>query len=98
MAVVDILGVPAPKKRREKKGYLRGWEHRKEAEERVLRELEPYEIALWQRIGKQFRGGSDARLKAFRQYVHDHPGEIYGELQSRADRGVEATVKLNQDL
>jgi hypothetical protein len=55
-------------------GARRGWEHRRERDEWVVQNLEPYLLPLWERIKGSLRGTPEERYEAFMQYVHDHPG------------------------
>lgn len=80
-ARASLLPRPSPRKPREKVSYLRGWEHRREKDEAVETNLDPWEIALWRKIKARFKGSPQARLRGFREYVSKHPKEIYGEIE-----------------
>jgi|SRR5579859_862216 len=102
-APASILGARSPRaprapKVRERASYLRGWEHRRESDERVEQNLDPFEIDLWRKLRGQFKGTPHARLEAFRKYVEEHPRDIYAFQQKRSEARVEATVKLSRDL
>ena len=71
----------------------RGWEHRKEKDEAVLVNLDPHEIALWERTKAQFKGTPEQRERSFRQYVHDHPTEIYTQLEVVSDSALARLLK-----
>lgn len=63
----------------------RGWEKRREADERVLQNLEPELHELWLRVKGLFQGTPENRERLFRQYAHEHPEEIVEAQQAAAD-------------
>lgn len=81
--LAQLVGRIREKQRKpaDRRSYLRGWEHRKEADEAVVVNLDPHEVALWEKIKARFKGEPEARLRAFREYVSKHPGEIFGAIE-----------------
>lgn len=82
----DILG----------KGTPKGWETRREREEKVVREIEmnaPHLLHLWKKLKSQFKGEPEERAQKFIEYVQEHDGEEMGVLQDYADREVKRLVK-----
>ena len=67
------------RKARDAKSYARGWEKRKEADERVEVNLDPWEIATWRQNRTRFKGTPDERLRAFRDWSEEHEAETRGE-------------------
>jgi 2'-5' RNA ligase len=82
----DVLG----------KGTSRGWETRREREEKVVREIEmsaPHLLHLWKKLKSQFKGEPEERAQKFIEYVQEHDGEEMGILQDYADREVKRLIK-----
>lgn len=73
----------------------RGWEHRKESDEAVEVNLDPHELALWDRTKSRFKGSPEERLRAFRDYVHDHPDEIYDSLERQSETRLKGLLKAH---
>jgi hypothetical protein len=77
-------------------GTSRGWEHRKEKEEAIERNIEaisPHLKSLWRKMRHQFKGTPESRTEQFLLYVHDHPGEDMALLQDEADRDLAKMIK-----
>lgn len=73
-------------------GALRGWQTRRENEDRVLAEIAPEHRALWNRVRPGILGTPHARAEALEQYAHDHPGEVWDALQDQADAELERLI------
>ncbi len=76
--------------------HQKGWEHRKEKEEAVLRELEPHLHHLWRKLQHQFKGTPQQRVEQFREYLEEHPGDEMGALQDDVDVMVERMVRKHE--
>lgn len=77
-------------------GTPRGWEHRKERDEAVERDIEgisPHLRALWRKLKHQFKGSPARRVELFLEYVHEHPDEGMELLQDKADRDLAKMIK-----
>ena len=77
-------------------GTWQGWEHRKEKEEAIERNIEaisPHLKSLWRKMKHVFKGTPESRTEQFLQYVHDHPGEDMELLQDEADRDLAKMIK-----
>jgi hypothetical protein len=59
---------------------FRGWEKRRELDERVTVNLEPHLIPLWRKVRAGIVGRPDARAEAFAEYVEEHPREALAAL------------------
>jgi len=68
----------------------RGWDRRREHNEAVMVNLDPDLLPLWDRVHTVLQGTPAQRLRAFEEYVHDHPGEAWEALQASADAKLEA--------
>ena len=84
--------------------HQRGWEHRKEKDERALINIPPEHQLLWKKIKNQFKGTPHERAEQFMEYVEEHPGENDAWLQENADKEVakfqreqQKQVKLERD-
>lgn len=77
-------------------GAIRGWEHRKESDDAVTANLDPHELALWEKTKGGFKGSADRRYEAFRDYVHDHPGEVGEALDDLGDAKLRELVKARE--
>jgi hypothetical protein len=55
--------------------------------------LDPHELALWDRTKARFRGTPEQRLTAFREYVHEHPGEVYESLERVSEKKIRGLLK-----
>jgi hypothetical protein len=94
---VSLLGGAAPvRKPREKVSYLRGWEHRREADEAVEVNLRPDEIALWRKIKARFKGSPHERFEKFRHYVHDHPEALRAHVALVGETQAAALVRARE--
>ena len=79
-------------------GARRGWEHRREKEERVVQNLDADHVVLWERVKGSIRGGTPhERFEAFQRYAEEHPGEIIEALQEQADDMLEAQLAQRRD-
>lgn len=72
---------------------LKGWETRREREERVRVNIPPELHALWERTKYDFKGSPDQRQRAFMDYVHDHPGEDVAILQDESDDTLDRMIR-----
>jgi putative nucleotidyltransferase with HDIG domain len=68
--------------------HQRGWEHRRENDERAQYNIPPEYHGLWNKLKSQFKGTPDQRAEQFMEYVEEHPDENIDWLQSHADREV----------
>jgi len=81
------------------KGTQKGWETRREREEKVVREIEhvaPHLLPMWKKLKNdpRFKGlEPEAKAQKFIEYVEEHDGEEMGILQEHADREVARLVK-----
>ena len=73
--------------------HQKGWEHRKEKNERVIRELEPHLQHLWRKMQYQFKGTPEERAEQFKEYVDEHPGEEMGALQDDVDKQLNRMIR-----
>lgn len=73
--------------------HQKGWEHRKEKNERVIRELDPHLQHLWRKMQYQFKGDPEDRAEQFKEYVEEHPGEDMGALQDNVDKQLARMVR-----
>lgn len=72
---------------------LRGWERRREREERCAQNIPAELLALWEEVKGSSRGGTPhERYEAFLQYATDHPAEAMAALQGQADADLEAQL------
>jgi hypothetical protein len=74
--------------------HQRGWEHRKEQDERAQNNIPPEYQLAWKRLKNQFKGTPDQRAEQFMEYMEEHPGENDDLLQQRADKDV---AKMQRD-
>lgn len=93
MAALPSFASRPERSERARVGALRGAEHRREADERAASNLHPDELALWRKIRSQLKGTPHARLEAFRQYVHDHPGELEAARRELGEKRAKALVR-----
>lgn len=68
-------------------GY-RGWETRRERDERVTENLPADLLPLWKRMRNQFKGSPMHRYEMFMQYVEEHEDEGIEALVDEADAAV----------
>jgi hypothetical protein len=85
--------VPGSKaaKRREPSSYARGWEKRREADERVEQNLDPWELPEFRRHRALFKGTAEERTRAFREWSESHAAELGG---ARARAGESHAARL----
>ena len=70
-------------------GTARGWEHRKERDEAVEKNVEmlsPHLRALWRKTKNLFKGTPDRRYEMFLQYVHENPEQGLELLQDEVEQ------------
>ena len=70
-------------------GARRGWEKRREENERATREVEakdPSLLALWEAEKGRFRGSFEARAEAFLEWALDHGSAIEAALEEQGER------------
>jgi hypothetical protein len=61
-------------------------ERASESDDAVRAELEPEELALWDRVGRSIKASPGmSRAEAFRRYVEQHPEEVAGAYSSEVD-------------
>ena len=73
-----------------------GWQHRKERDEAVERDIEamsPHLKSLWRKMKIQFKGSPQRRVELFLEYVHHHSDEAMELLQDEADRTLAKMIK-----
>lgn len=70
----------------ESKGTGRGWEHRKEKDDRAEMNIPPEYLSLWRKLKTLFKGTPDERAEQFMEYIEEHPGENDAWLQQNADK------------
>jgi hypothetical protein len=76
-------------------GALRGWEHRREADEAVVVNLPPDLVPLWERVRASIHGETPhARTEAFLEYVEEHPGEAVCARCESADDTLAALLRI----
>jgi len=78
-----------------------GWEHRKEREEMVERNIEalaPHLKLLWRKMRNQFRGTPDRRYEQFLEYVEEHPGEDMALLEDDAEKALKKLIRDREKL
>jgi hypothetical protein len=92
---VDALAANVLARFLEREGYGtgRGWEHRKERDERVLVNLPPHLHTLWNKLKLQFKGTPEERMKNFLEYVEENPGEDMAGLQDAADKALNKLIR-----
>lgn len=66
-------------------GAARGWETRRQNDERVTVNLPPDFLPLWSRIKTQFRGSAQEREEAFLKYAYEHAGEVEHAIDLEAE-------------
>ena len=70
-------------------GARRGWEKRREENERATREVEakdPSLLALWERECGRFKGPFEARAEAFLEWAMAHGSAIEEALEEQGER------------
>jgi len=77
----------------EAKGTSRGWEHRKEQDERAENNIPPEHQLFWRKIKNMFKGTPDQRAEQFMEYLEAHPGENDELLQQHADKGAAKAIR-----
>lgn len=70
----------------------RGWERRRENDERVSVNIPPDLLPLWRRVKRSFVGSSHERFLAFMEYAEEHDREVTTALSDDADRALEALL------
>jgi hypothetical protein len=70
----------------EAKGTPRGWERRKEQDQRAEVNIPLEHQLLWRKLKPQFKGTPDERAEQFMEYIEEHPGESEAWLQQHADK------------
>lgn len=68
--------------------HQRGWEHRKEKDERAQVNIPPEHQLAWKKLKNMFKGTPHERAEQFMEYLEEHPGESDEILQQNADRDV----------
>lgn len=63
----------------------RGWETRRQNDERVAVNIAPDLLPLWDRIKGQFKGTPEERFEAFDQYASEHGSEIDQAVNDEAE-------------
>jgi hypothetical protein len=71
----------------------RGWERRRENDERVAVNLDADMLPLWDRIKLQFRGTPEERTESFLQHVHDSGSDVLWAVQQEADAKLAASIR-----
>jgi hypothetical protein len=95
---MDFLGAPlATRTRREPSSYLRGWEKRREADERVEQNLDPWEIPTWRKHRALFKGSPEKRTRAFRDWLEERDAETRGERSSAAEKETSRLVREKRE-
>lgn len=78
--------------------HQRGWEHRREQDERALNNIPPEHAGAWKKLKNLFKGTPDQRAEQFMEYLEEHPGESDTWLQDNADKEVaKATRKWEKE-
>lgn len=70
----------------EAKGTGRGWEHRKEQDERAAVNIPLEHQLLWRKLKTMFKGTPHEKFEQFMEYLEEHPGESEAWLQQNADK------------
>jgi len=78
-------------------GTPRGWEHRKEQDERAKNNIPREYWLTWEKLKGKFRGTPDQRAEQFMEYLEEHPGEDDEIAQQYADREVAKLKREQQD-
>jgi DNA topoisomerase I len=71
----------------------RGWERRRENDERALNNIPPEHAFAWKKLKKLFKGTPDQRAEQFMEYLEEHPGESDEWLQENADKEVSKAIR-----
>jgi len=66
----------------------RGWERRRERDERAQYNIPSEYHGLWNKLKNQFKGTPDERAEQFMEYIEEHPYENDAWLQENADREI----------
>lgn len=88
----------------ERSSYLRGAEHRQEAQERVEANLDPWEIPMWRKHryakgpnGKLlFTGTPDHKAMRFREWLEAHEREATGQRARAAEEATARAVRARE--
>jgi hypothetical protein len=91
---MNFLGAELGAPRRRSRAPIasaRAWETRRERDERVEQNLDPWEIDTWRRHKRNFKGTPEQRLRAFRDWLEEREAETRGE---RARAGEEKAARL----
>jgi hypothetical protein len=94
--VAGILAFATDRAEARTRAARRGWEHRSEKDEAVEGNLSPDEVALWRKMKSRWKGSPHARLEKFREYLHDHPGELRAERAGHGERKAKALVRQRE--
>ena len=87
---------PKPKSLTRQKGARRGWEHRAESDEAVAVNLDAHELAAWDKEKRRFKGTPEARLRAFRQWAHEHAREVLEATESESDAKLRKMIREHE--
>ena len=80
VAARHVVALPSP--------HQRGWEHRKENDERAQVNIPPEHQLAWKKLKNMFKGTPHERAEQFMGYLEEHPGESDEFLQQNADKDV----------
>ena len=96
-AVASNPCLPAPRSEGRRKGALKGWERRRESDDDfVAQNLDPWELALWDREKQnpRFRSGTPhQRLERFRDWMHDNPSAVGAANRADVDAKLEREIR-----
>jgi hypothetical protein len=70
----------------------KGWERRRENDERVTVNLPADFLPLWDRIKLNFKGTPEQRAESFLHYAHEHGSEVEWAVEE------EACAKLEREI
>lgn len=71
----------------------RGWEKRREQDERARNNIPPEYQGAWDKLKRKFRGNPDQRAERFMEYMEENPSERDEVLQEKADKDVARMVR-----
>lgn len=80
-------------------GTQKGWQHRRERDEEVERNvthLSPHLQTLWRKTKNKFKGTPDRRYEQFLEYVHEHPEEGLEHLDTEVEKQLKKWEKLEE--
>ena len=75
--------------------HQRGWEHRKEQDERASNNIPPEHLLAWNKLKKMFKGTPDQRAEQFMEYLEANPGDSDEMLQEKADKDMAKMIREN---